>query len=162
MTPHEVLAEELGLFARGVKAEVIGSCRIAVAETKVALAEVRQQLHEIVRLRDELLSLRPFTVRGTWSKETNYRTLDVVALDGASFVARRDNPGTCPGDGWQLIAAQGKRGHPGGQGERGPKGPPGPSVAALTVDEQGLLTLTNGDGSTVTCDLYPLLAKLAR
>ena len=59
---------------------------------------------------------RSFNIRGTWSEAEIYQALDVVALNGASFVARCDNPETCPGEGWQLIAAQGKRGNPGERG----------------------------------------------
>ena len=106
---------------------------------------------------------RSFVIRGTWSEAETYHALDVVALNGASFGARCDNPGPCPGDGWQMIAAQGKRGNAGerGAGARGERGAPGPSAVALDVNEEGLLTLTNADGSTVTCDLYPLLVRLA-
>lgn len=108
---------------------------------------------------------RSFVIHGTWSEAESYRELDVVALNGASFAARCDNPGPCPGDGWQLIAAQGKRGNAGERGQSGPaakgeRGMPGPAVASMTVDEDGLLTLNHADGSSVTCDLYPLLAKL--
>lgn len=108
---------------------------------------------------------RSFTIRGTWSEEEDYWPLDVVALGGASFAARHDNPGPCPGEGWQLIAAQGKRGNQGDRGLPGSKGDRGdsglPTVSA-DVDHDGLLTLTNGDGSEVRCDLYPLLSKLER
>ena len=105
---------------------------------------------------------RSFNIRGTWSEAEIYQALDVVALNGASFVARCDNPETCPGEGWQLIASQGKRGNPGERGAagKGERGMPGVSAMAMDVDDQGLLTLTNADGSTVTCDLYPLLRKL--
>jgi hypothetical protein len=87
-----------------------------------------------------------------------------VALGGASFGARRDDPGPCPGDGWQLIAAQGKRGNAGERGAsvKGERGLPGVAPASMAVDDDGLLTLTNADGSTVACDLYPLLSKLVR
>jgi hypothetical protein len=30
----------------------------------------------------------------------------------------------------------------------------------MAVDDDGMLTLTNADGSRVTCDLYPLLSRL--
>jgi hypothetical protein len=53
---------------------------------------------------------RSLKVRDTWDPGASYFALDVVACDGASFVARRDNPGPCPGDGWQLCAKQGPRG----------------------------------------------------
>lgn len=103
---------------------------------------------------------RSLTVRGTWLESEEYRALDVVALNGGSFMARRDNPGPCPGDGWQLIAAQGKQGKPGPQGH-GERGRPGPAVASMSIDEQGQITLTNADGSIITCDLYPVLSRIA-
>ena len=97
-------------------------------------------------------------VRGTFSHDVHdYSDLDIVALGGAAFIARHDNPGPCPGPGWQLISSQGKRGN---IGERGPRGPAGPTIARMDVDDQGMLTLFNADGSKVECDLYPLLAKL--
>jgi hypothetical protein len=102
---------------------------------------------------------------GTYAAENDYERLNVVALNGASFVAKTDNPGPCPGEGWQLMAAQGKRGAPGErgpQGAKGDRGAPGAAVAALSIDDDGLFTLTNGDGSTVACDLYPLLSRLGR
>lgn len=107
---------------------------------------------------------RSMTIRGTWSAADVYARLDVVALNGASFVARRDDPGPCPGEGWQMIAAQGKRGNPGeaGKGLRGEPGKAGPPVAAMSVDDDGMLTLVNADGSRVQCDLYPLLSRLGR
>lgn len=106
-----------------------------------------------------------FRIRGTWSAVNHYAALDVVALGGASFVARKDNPGICPGDDWQLIAAQGKRGNHGERGApgaKGDRGEPGASVIAVAVNDDGLLTLTNGDGTEVHCDLYPLLSRLQR
>ena len=75
-------------------------------------------------------------------------------------MARRDNPGPCPGDGWQLLASVGKTGRPGERGGIGTRGPAGPAVVALHVSDQGLVTLTNADGSTAELDLYPLLSKL--
>lgn len=103
---------------------------------------------------------RSFVIRGTYQSDCDYQALDVVALNGASFAAKRDNPGPCPGDGWQLIAAQGKQGKPGTKGDRGEKGPAGPRVADMTVDDNGLVQIVNADGSTVDCDLYPVLSKI--
>lgn len=107
---------------------------------------------------------RSFTVRGTWVDGTEYQRLDVVALDGAGFVARRDDPGACPGEGWQMIAMRGKPGRPGDKGSPGVglRGLPGPAVSRVDVDDQGLLRLVNADGSTVECDLYPVLSKLGQ
>lgn len=104
---------------------------------------------------------RSFELREVWSADEEYRALEVVTLNGASFAARKDNPGECPGPDWKLLASQGKRGPPGDRGARGEAGPAGPPVKAMVIDSEGLLTLTNGDGSVVTCDLYPLLAKLS-
>jgi hypothetical protein len=107
---------------------------------------------------------RELAFLGTWDEAVTYTALNVAALNGASFVAKRDAPGPCPGEGWQLMAAQGKRGAPGerGIGMKGDRGEPGPAVVALTADEYGVLSLRNGDGSEATCDLYPILERLDR
>ena len=107
---------------------------------------------------------RTFTIRGTWAEAETYQAMDVVALNGASFVARRDDPGACPGEGWQMIAAQGKRGAPGEAGKPGPRGEQGRAgagVVGLDVDADGTVTLTNADGTTAQLDLYPLLSRIA-
>jgi len=70
------------------------------------------------------------TVRGTFNETAEYRRLDVVALNGGSFVALKDKPGPCPGSGWQLVASQGKRGIVGEKGGRGPPGPKGDAGAS--------------------------------
>jgi hypothetical protein len=71
------------------------------------------------------------TVRGTFNETAEYRRLDVVALNGGCFIARKDAPGSCPGPRWQLLASQGKRGVAGEKGERGAKGDPGLSGATI-------------------------------
>lgn len=63
-----------------------------------------------------------FNPKGVFDARSVYGRLDVVVKDSSSFVALRDNPGACPGDGWQMIACGGKRGP---TGERGPPGPAG-------------------------------------
>jgi hypothetical protein len=79
-------------------------------------------------------------VCGTFDARKTYGRLDIVALDGAAFIARRDDPGLCPGDGWQLLAAQGTRGEkglPGSRGEKGDKGDkgaPGPTIVGWEID----------------------------
>lgn len=106
---------------------------------------------------------RSFRVRGTWLEIIDdYRALDVVALNGASFISKKDDPGACPGEGWQMIAGQGKRGQPGQNGDRGERGPSGSPIVAAQITSEGLLILTNGDGTTVECDLYPVLTKVAQ
>src|SRR5262249_51924342 len=71
------------------------------------------------------------TVRGPVDETAEYRRLDVVALNGGCFIARKDAPGPCPGSGWQLLASQGKRGVAGEKGERGERGPTGLSGATI-------------------------------
>ncbi len=61
---------------------------------------------------------RSVDVRGTYEEGGEYRHLDIVALNGGSFIAKRDAPGPCPGDGWQLLAGRGKP----GQSIKGDKG----------------------------------------
>ncbi len=71
---------------------------------------------------------------GTYREGETYKFLNIVALNGSSFVARGDDPGPCPGDGWQLIASAGRAGKPGPKGERGepgPRGLPGANAAAI-------------------------------
>lgn len=103
---------------------------------------------------------RSFEIRGTFDETaTDYRALNIVALNGSSFVAKHDNPGPCPGDGWQLLASAGKRGDRGAQGEgkRGDPGAPAPKIVGGTVDPKTLsLVLSLQDGSSVEVDLYPL------
>lgn len=113
---------------------------------------------------DDGKSADEIEVRGTWDAASTYRRLNIVALNGAAFMARRDDPGACPGEGWQVIAMRGKPGEKGAQGqrgERGEQGPAGPAVLHIEADGNGLVTLVNGDGSTASCDLYPLLSKIA-
>jgi hypothetical protein len=56
---------------------------------------------------------------GTYEATATYAALDVVVLNGGSFVAKQRDPGPCPGAGWQLIASQGKQGKPGPKGDKG-------------------------------------------
>ena len=108
---------------------------------------------------------RSINLRSTWSADETYAHLDVVTLDGGAFVARRDDPGPCPGEGWMLLVMRGKAGKPGipgPRGDRGARGEPGPAVAGIEIDETGVLTLTNADGSTVEHDFAPVLSRLMR
>ncbi|MEY9182350.1 hypothetical protein [Bradyrhizobium sp. USDA 313] len=73
-------------------------------------------------------------VRGTYAAGERYSQLDIVALNGSSFIASRSNPGQCPGDGWQLIASQGKRGPQGSRGERGERGSSGATIASWRIE----------------------------
>ena len=92
-------------------------------------------------------------VRGTFDLAEHYAALNIVALNGSAFIARCDDPGECPGDGWQLIASAGRAGKPGPKGERGEQGPRGMSGASLVrgeVDSANYtMKLIMSDGSEV-------------
>jgi hypothetical protein len=97
-----------------------------------------------------------FRVRGTYQQDEPYSRLDVVALNGGSFVARRNNPGGCPGDGWQALCFQGKKGPVGPKGDRGERGPPGPSIKGCELEaERYTLILNQSDGTSVCINLRP-------
>jgi Collagen triple helix repeat (20 copies) len=87
---------------------------------------------------------------GTFNPEEVYTRLDIVAVNGSSFIATKHNPGPCPGDGWQLIVSMGRQGKHGPQGERGPQGDPGPVIVAWRVDRKTYSVLpVMSDGSEV-------------
>jgi hypothetical protein len=110
--------------------------------TEVVALLQREILAQTKALLDQALAMR---VRGTFQSGTNYVRGDVVVLDGGSFLARKDSPGKCPGDGWQLMAKQGARGIVGPKGERGL---PGKTISGWVVD-RGTFTVMPlyGDGS---------------
>jgi hypothetical protein len=120
------LAERLGeerSFARDVLAEVLADLAGDLRdELNKALAGLRAQ--------------RSLEVVGTYNGSVRYRALDVVATGGASFVAKQDDPGPCPGDGWQLIAAQGKRGAPGADGRDGKNGKDAARITGWLVNRE--------------------------
>jgi hypothetical protein len=98
-----------------------------------------------------------FRIEGTYDPAARYRRLSIVTLNGSSFAACRDDPGPCPGNGWQLIASAGRRGQQGERGERGLMGPPAtvPRIASTNIDAGYNLNLIYTDGST---DSIPLRA----
>jgi hypothetical protein len=93
--------------------------------------------------------------RGTFKEDSEYTAYDAVALNGGAFLALHDKPRPCPGPGWQLLSAPGKRGaagEPGPQGDRGPGGPPGKdatTIACWTLDRAAYsATPVMSDGSS--------------
>ena len=103
---------------------------------------------------------RSLDIKSTYVAGGQYRALDMVALNGGQFVAKRDNPGVCPGEDWQLMASQGKQGKPGERGAIGPKGERGASVVGGTCDAQGMVTFKCSDGTEFQVDMYPALSRL--
>jgi hypothetical protein len=99
-----------------------------------------------------------FRIEGTYDPVAKYRRLSIVTLNGSSFAACHDDPGSCPGDGWQLIASAGRRGQPGPRGERGERGSMGPTaivprIASTDIDAAYNLSLLYTDGSRDTIPL---------
>jgi hypothetical protein len=93
-------------------------------------------------------------IRGTYEAKATYSRLDIVALNGSTFIARNDGPGVCPGEGWMSVRGKpGMKGPPGERGERGEKGDPGaaaPTILAWKIDRVNyLVTPLMSDGSEV-------------
>jgi hypothetical protein len=134
------LAERLGeerAFGRDVLTEVIACLS-------------RDLRDEWAKMLASLRAQRSLEVAGTYDPTVKYRALDVVALNGASFAARVDAPGPCPGDNWQLIAAQGKKGAPGRDGTDGKAGRDAPRITGWAIDrEHYSVTPIMSDGSRV-------------
>jgi len=122
---------------------------------------------------------RSLTARGTYVTGTKYMALDVVALNGGSFIACCDEPGDCPGENWQLIARQGQRGIVGPRGEAGERGEPGklgdkgergisgisaPVIVSWKVDKENFsVTPVMSDGSHgKMLDLRPLFHQFQK
>jgi len=108
------------------------------------IATLQRDFQETVKVAIETALAR--RIRGTHDPKAEYFANDLVAKDGASFVAKRNNPGPLPGDGWQLLARQGQRGV---AGERGPPGRDAPRITGWVVD-RGAFTVAPklSDGST--------------
>jgi hypothetical protein len=107
------------------------------------------------------------SVCGTFDAYKTYARLDVVECDGASYLARCDDPGICPGDGWQLLSRPGRRGpagetgRRGRKGERGARGEAAPSVVSWVVDTthyRAIPTMSDGKAGA-PIELRPLFEK---
>ena len=86
-------------------------------------------------------------------------------LNGGSFVALIDEPGACPGEGWQLWAKQGKAGQKGDRGAVGPRGEPGKVIRVIggQIDPERMeLVLLHTDGEPVSIDVTPLADVIRR
>jgi hypothetical protein len=130
----ERFGEERG-FVREVLGEVIGTLA----------AELRDEFEKALT---GLRAQRSLEVVGTYNGGVKYRQLDVVALNGGSFVAKVDDPGVCPGSGWQLIACQGRAGRPGANGIDGKNGKDAARITSWVVNRENYTaTPVMSDGS---------------
>jgi hypothetical protein len=93
------------------------------------------------------------TIRGTYATDGKYKKFDIVALNGSSFIARADEPGECPGGGWQLIASAGRPGKPGLKGDQGERGAPGEMLRRVE-----LVAITKWDIDRASYRATPVLS----
>jgi hypothetical protein len=128
----EAVGRALSEFRAGLRTEFRKELEAATGKLGVELRELNAGLRtESARLETELArrltNLETETaglrLRGAYRSDQDYDRLDVVTLDGSSYIARQHSPGPCPGEGWRVLASAGATGP---QGIRGPKGEPGP------------------------------------
>jgi len=99
-------------------------------------------------------------VRGTYREGTAYKALDIVALNGGSFIARKDDPGPCPGGEWQAMSLPGKRGERGERGPKGDQGDPGVSFIDWKLDRENYaVRVVLSDGTVLTLELRELFEQ---
>lgn len=106
----------------------------------------------------------PGAAKGLFNPDEEYRARDCVAHDGSLWMARRDNPGQCPGEGWMLAAKAGSKGKPGEQGPPGPAGPRGATGRGIAGEPE--LDLKNyrwiiptTDGEPIILDMKPMFQR---
>jgi hypothetical protein len=100
------------------------------------------------------------TIVGTYREGEPYNSMNIVALNGSSFMARADDPGHCPGEGWQLIASAGKQGKPGPPGERGLPGI-APHIVGWKIDRAAYSAtpIMSDDSAVAPLQLRPLFEQ---
>jgi hypothetical protein len=94
-------------------------------------------------------STLPWRFCRAYDPKQSYSQNDVVAHDGGSWAATKDNPGELPGDGWMQLNQRGKPGRQGDKGERGERGPAGLGIADMFI-ERGHLVVEFTDGQIKT------------
>ena len=91
---------------------------------------------------------------GLHDPAATYFAMDVVAHNGSTWIAKRDDPGELPGDGW-MLGAKGSRGKP---GERGRDG-----IHVRSISVAGYcLALQLSDGKTLSVNMRPMLERFMR
>jgi hypothetical protein len=93
-----------------------------------------------------------FAIRGTYDGNEKYKHLDVVMVNGSSFTALKDNPGSCPGEDWHLLASCGRRGQRGESGARGIMGLRGERGEAAPTIQSWLLDRTRYTATPMMSD----------
>jgi len=102
---------------------------------------------------------RNWKLRGTYDPATAYQAFDVVTSNSMWFAAKKDNPGPCPGAGWQSgpVARRGEKGERGDKGPKGEQGAPGRELIDLVFDDKDYTaTFVFSDGTTIARSLRKL------
>jgi len=125
------------------------------------VATLQRDFQETVKAAIETALAR--RIRGTYDPKAEYCANDLVAKDGASFVAKRNDPGPLPGDGWQLLARQGQRGI---AGERGAPGRDAPTITSWVVDREHFVVIrscrTAGKVRRLSCARFSSKSRTAQ
>jgi hypothetical protein len=106
---------------------------------------------------------RGFVLRGLYNATAEYRQHDIVMISRNSFAAKYDNPGECPGEGWQLFACSGYKGKEGPPGPAGAKGADGRSVSIVKWEadpDEMVLRIADSTGNTFAVDLQPIAERI--
>jgi hypothetical protein len=106
---------------------------------------------------------RGFVLRGLYNATAEYRQHDIVMINRNSFAAKYDNPGECPGEGWQLFACSGYKGKEGPPGPAGAKGADGRSVSIVKWEadpDEMVLRIADSTGNTFAVDLQPIAERI--
>ena len=101
------------------------------------------------------------TYRGSYETNTNYNELDIVELNGSSYIARKSVTRVTPGTddaSWGLIANKGIKGDKGDKGDQGPKGDRGPQGPMGPAGDIGPTKQTAKNSSWIYNNIKPLSA----
>jgi hypothetical protein len=124
--------------------EALGMARAEIEDTLASQAERIKELELRAAARGAIDVLRGrglpggFNVKGTYNATATYVLNDVIACDGGSFVALKDQPGPCPGGDWQRLAGPGRRGHRGPRGFDGAPGADAPRWTGVSFNPEAL------------------------
>lgn len=110
-------------------ADLVGRAAQEIRElTRVHVGELRADMLELI---PEPVPGPPgepgrgFRWRSDYDPEQRYAAMDVCKRNGSTWIATADEPGDCPGDGWELFVQRGTRGPRGYEGKAGKQGEPG-------------------------------------
>lgn len=121
-------------------------------QDRAALVQLEQNVEELKRIRSEFAVGDKINPRGRWQAGTTYERLDIVLLNGSSYIAteQTDTRPSPTARGWQLLAQRGAGG--GGSGSLVDLTGPGTPGQLLISTGAGFVpaNLTAGAGIIIT------------